>query len=469
MGKRPEKILIVDDEPGMCRLLESVLGAEGYQVASFQKPQEALQALDGTTFDLVVTDMKMPRINGMQILEAVRSKSRDIPVVLITAFGTLESAVQAMKLGASDFVTKPFKNDQIRLAVENALEKQRLRDENRRLKAELASRCGSGQIIGNSAKMRETFQTIAQLAQSDVSVLIQGESGTGKELVARAVHSDSPRSAKPFIPIHCGALPEALMESELFGHVKGAFTDASRDRTGLLESAEGGTVFLDEVGDMPPPLQVKLLRFLQDHEIRRIGSSESRRVDVRVIAATNKDLKQAIAGDKFREDLYYRLAVVTVQLPPLRDRKEDIPLLAEHFLRGAAEKRTPQRPLEIDPAVMRALSDHDWPGNVRELENAMAHAAALSAGPVITPESLPQALRGGTGLLTLPLTGVSYKEAKQKVLESFEKPYLSSLLEQTKGNITQAAQKAGMDRKNLYDLLKKNRLLPGEEHLNRDI
>jgi len=465
MKNRLEKILIVDDEPGMCRLLESVLGGEGYQVVSFQKPQEALQALERTSFDLVVTDIRMPRVNGMQILEAVRSQSPDIPVVLITAFGTLESAVQAMKQGASDFVAKPFKNEQIKLAVNNALEKQRLRDENKRLKAELASRYQFGQIIGKSAKMQETFQVIAQLAQSDVAVLIHGESGTGKEIVSRAIHCNSSRSGKPFIPIHCGALPETLMESELFGHVKGAFTDALKDRAGLLESAEGGTVFLDEVGDMPLPLQVKLLRFLQDHEVRRVGSSESRRVDVRVIAATNKDLKQAVVENKFREDLYYRLAVVTIQLPPLRDREDDIPLLVEHFLRKAADKRAPRHHVELDRATMQSLLAHDWPGNIRELENAIEHAVALTEGSAITPQSLPRTVHrdGPSCPAPIPLKGLAYRDAKQKVLESFERPYLAGLLEQAKGNITQAAHLADMDRKNLYELLKKYGLSPTQE------
>ncbi|MBI4057631.1 MAG: sigma-54-dependent Fis family transcriptional regulator [Elusimicrobia bacterium] len=458
MGKKSERILVIDDEPGMCRLLETILGEAGYQVVSFSNPIQALKAIERDSYNLVITDIRMPKVNGMDLLKAVKTSSPKTPVVLITAHGTVESAVHAMKLGARDYVAKPFQNDEIRMVVEDVLEKQRLIEENRRLKTELASRYQFGQIVGKSPKMQQIFQLISQLAQSDATILIQGESGTGKELVSRAIHFNSSRNAQPFMAIHCGALPETLLESELFGHIKGAFTDALKDRKGLLESAEGGTIFLDEVGDMSPPLQVKFLRFLQDHEVRRVGSTESRKVDVRVIAATNKNLKREVEQEKFREDLYYRLAVVPLHLPPLMERKEDIPLLVEHFL-DKASKKSGKADLNLEPKTLQTLLDHNWPGNIRELENAIEHAVALSTDSHLTSEHFPPSLFEGSSYPDpSSLEKLAYREAKQKVQESFEKTYLTKLLNRAKGNITHAAQMADMDRKNLQELLKKNNL-----------
>lgn len=458
----PESILVLDDEPGMCRLLKAVLGDAGYRVAAFDKPAEALKAAEKEPFDLVITDVRMPKLNGLDVLKAVKAAAPGTPVVLITAHGTVGSAVDAMRLGADDYLLKPFKNEEIRLVVENILERRRLRDENARLKTELASRYGFGEITGKSPRMREIFRLIGQMARSEVTVLLQGESGTGKELVARAIHFNGPRAGRPFVAVHCGALPEALMESELFGHVKGAFTDAVKDRTGLLESADGGTVFLDEVGDMPSPLQVKLLRFLQDREVRRIGSADSRKIDVRIVAATNKDLRAEVAQGRFREDLFYRLAVVPIHLPALRERKEDIPLLIDQFLVNALRK-TGKAGLTFSPQSLRVFHDHQWPGNVRELENAVEHAVALSGDSGFIE---PASLSAGLGASGVPVAKVSwenvvYRQAKREVVDSFERKYLADLLARSGGNLTRAAEAAGMDRKNLYELLKKHDISPG--------
>jgi DNA-binding NtrC family response regulator len=462
MSAKPESILVVDDEPGMCRLLEKVLGDEGWAVSAFVNPAEAVEALHRQPFDAVVTDIRMPKLDGFDVLEAVRSQRPDAAVILITAHGSVETAVEAMKRGAADFIAKPFRNEEIRQAVYNVLERRRLRKENERLRRELESRHSFGGLSGASAVMKSVIDELAQVSESDVSVLIQGESGTGKELAARAIHYNGPRRAGPFVAVHCGSLPETLAESELFGHKKGAFTDALRDRKGLLESAEGGTILLDEVGDMPAALQVKLLRFLQDREVRPLGGSEARRVDVRVLAATHRDLKKAVAEGTFREDLYYRLAVVTVWLPPLRERKEDIGLLADRFL-AEASGRAGKQGAHFTEAALRVLASHRWPGNVRELQNAVQHAVALHPGPALGPETLPSGLRAGAGR-TAPredLSGLPHREAKHRALESFERSYWSSLLSRAGGNLTKAAELAGIDRKNMYDIFKKYGIEPG--------
>jgi DNA-binding NtrC family response regulator len=456
------RILVIDDEVGMCRLLETVLGKAGHHVAAFQRPEDGLRAFEQEAFDVVVTDVRMPKVNGAEILAAVRAKDAELPVILITAHGTLDSAVAAMKRGASDYLAKPFRNDEIRLAVDGVLEKRRLMAENRRLRQELESRFQLGGIIGKSAAMQKVFGLIERLAASDASVLIQGESGTGKELAARALHFNGPRRAKPFVAIHCGALPESLMESELFGHVKGAFTDASKDRIGLLESADGGTVLLDEVGDMPAPLQVKLLRFLQDREVRPLGAAEARKVDVRVVAATHKDLARAVATGEFREDLFYRLAVVTVSLPSLRERAEDIPFLAEHFLESASRKAA-KGPMTLTDEALHALCARSWPGNVRQLQNAIEHAVALHKGPFISSECFPLAAARRADAAASGYEGLSHREAKQRVLESFERDFLTRLVRKAGGNMTRAAELADMDRKNLYELLKKHGLGASDE------
>lgn len=459
----PETILVIDDEPGMGRLLSAVLQESDFRVLVFQKPEEALACLDKAPVDVVLTDVKMPRVNGLDVLAAVKSRQPEVPVVLMTAFGTLETAVKAMKMGADDYVAKPFKNDEIRLAVAGVLEKRRLVAENRWLKAALAARESADVLVGASPAMARLRETLVQVAATDATVLLEGESGTGKELAARAVHSASPRRGGPFQAIHCGALPEALLEAELFGHTKGAFTDAVRERAGLLREAEGGTVFLDEVGEMPPTMQVKFLRFLQEKEVRPLGGAPARRVDVRVVAATNKDLRREVSAGKFREDLYYRLAVVPVRMPALRERAGDVPALAEHFLDKAA-RRTGLERKRFAPEAMALLSAHAWPGNVRELENAVEHAAALGAGAWLGVDSLPPHVRPGALRAEPPAEGGagSFRESKQRAVDAFERAYLTDLLRRAGGNVSRAAEMADMDRKNLHELLKKHGIVREE-------
>lgn len=460
MKKQLEKILVIDDEAGMCSLINTVLSDEGYAVTTTQKPQDGVTYLKKETFDLVITDLRMPKMNGIEILQAVKTVSPSMPVILITAYSTVDSAVQAMKLGAADYVAKPFKNDELCAAVNNVLEKSRLRAENLRLRQELEEKYSFASIIGQSAKMREVFQLIARVAKAEVTTIIQGESGTGKELVARAIHFNGPRRGNPFVAIHCGGLSETMLESELFGHVKGAFTDAIKDRKGLLETADGGTVFLDEVGDMPAPLQVKLLRFIQEREIRRLGSDITTSVDVHLVAATNKDFLAEVKAGRFRSDLYYRLAVVPILMPPLRERMDDLPLLAKHFTQKHSSGTAAGVPV-ISGEAMQLLMRYAWPGNVRELENVVQHAVAfLSGANTITPEMLPQSVSGALSPSAPVAADRGFREAKLQVVDSFEKAYLADLLQKSSGNITHAAQVAGMDRKNLQDLIKKHGLTP---------
>lgn len=460
---RAPRILVADDEPGICRLLKSLLSEAGYQVKVFERPVEAIKAIRDEDFDLLVSDVKMPKAGGLDLLRAVRDKSADIPVILITAYSSVDAAVAAMREGATDYVTKPFKNDEMLLVVSRALETRRLKDENVRLKEELASRYAFDRLQGRSAAMQKTFALMRQVAPSDTTVLIQGESGTGKELAARAIHHHSPRKEGPFVAIHCGAIPESLLESELFGHVRGAFTDALKDRTGLLESAEGGTIFLDEIGDMPAALQVKLLRFLQEREIRPVGGLETRKVDVRVIAASHKNLEGEIAAGRFREDLFYRIAVVILTLPPLRQRTEDIELLASQFLKVYSEKAG-KTINSFRSDTMKALEQYRWPGNVRELENAVEHAVAMSTGPEILSEGLPSSiftdLRAERPIVESVASAQSFRDAKLASSDEFERRFLAELMKKAGNNISKAASLAQMDRKHLQELLHKHHLHP---------
>jgi two-component system response regulator PilR (NtrC family) len=385
------RILVVDDERSMREFLEILLRKEGYEVSTAGDVDGALVALESDDYDLVVSDIQMPGKSGLDLLKAIRDVQSDALVVMITAFATTETAIAAMKEGAYDYVTKPFKVDEIKLVIQKALEKKVLSTENARLRTELRNERRERPLVGNSPAMHQVYEMVGRIASTKTNVLIVGESGTGKELVARAVHSESDRTDAPFIALNCAAIPESLLESELFGHVKGAFTGAVGNKAGLFESADGGTLFLDEVGELSLPLQVKLLRAIQEKTIRRVGGTSDRRVDVRILAATNRRLEDEVAAGRFREDLYYRLNVIQLELPPLRDRMEDLPLLVHHFVeKFARELAKPVR--GISEEAMARLRAHAWPGNVRELENGIERAVALSRSEWIEAEALPPGL-----------------------------------------------------------------------------
>ncbi|OFW01882.1 MAG: hypothetical protein A3I61_02510 [Acidobacteria bacterium RIFCSPLOWO2_02_FULL_68_18] len=390
------RILVVDDEPSMREMLRIVLRRDGYAVVAVASGKEAIERLQAEPFDLLLSDIRMPDTSGVEVLRAAKRIDANLVAFMMTAFASTESAVEAMRLGASDYFTKPFSMDELRLKVRQHLEARRLREENLLLKRALNSRYEFSNILGRSDPMQHVFATIRTVAGTSSTVLVTGESGTGKELVARAVHFNSLRCDRPFVAVNCGAVPEPLLESELFGHVRGAFTGAHAAKKGLLEAAGGGTIFLDEIGEMPPSMQVKLLRVLQDHRFRRLGGTDEVQADVRVIAASNQDLTRMVAEGRFREDLYYRLNVLSIPVPPLRDRREDIPLLAEHFLQQFASEMG-KRVRTIAADAMRLLEAHTWRGNVRELQNAIERAVALEQTEAILPESLPDEVRGLAG------------------------------------------------------------------------
>jgi two-component system response regulator HydG len=369
-------VLVVDDQRNMRATTALLLRQAGHRVEEAEDGSAALERLSQRTFDVVLTDLRMPTMDGLELLRATQRDGPQTQVIVMTAYGTIESAVEAMRLGAADFIAKPFKEDELLLRVGKALEKRRLLGEVSLYAEEFRKRYGLEHVIGRSTAMREVLERVVRVGPTDATVLITGESGTGKELVARALHVTSRRSARPFVPVNCAAITETLLESELFGHARGAFTGATRARRGLFEEADGGTLFVDEIGETSPGFQAKLLRALQEGEIRRVGESTSVRVNVRVVAATNQDLRKAIAEKRFREDLFYRLAVVPIRIPPLRERREDVPLLAAHFLQRWSARTGTEKVLTAEAAAR--LLEHDWPGNVRELENAMEQAAALS-------------------------------------------------------------------------------------------
>lgn len=378
-----EKILVVDDEQSLRDVLSIMLKRAGYAVTSAMDGEEAIELLNKEIFDLVITDLRMPKIDGMEVLKAVKSASPGTVVLIITAFASADSAVEAMKQGAYDYLTKPFQVDEVQLIIRNALEKRRLTTENMLLKREMASQSSFAQLVGQSEAMQKVFDVVRKVADSKSNVLICGESGTGKELVARAIHYNSARSVMPFVAVNCSAVPEMLLESELFGHMKGSFTGAIANKAGLFEVADGGTIFLDEIGDTTPTIQVKLLRVIQEREFRRVGGNHDVKVDVRVVAATNKDLEKAVADGSFREDLYYRLDVIPIRLPPLRMRTGDIPLLVTHFLERFAKESGKPKPV-ISQEAMHVLLSHEWRGNVRELENLIERVVAFATTELVT-------------------------------------------------------------------------------------
>jgi len=456
------RILVVDDEPSMREMLRIVLRRDGYEVVVAASGKEALQALQAQPFDLLLSDIRMPDTSGVDVLRAAKQIDGNVVAFMMTAFASTESAVEAMRLGASDYFTKPFSMDELRLKVRQHLEARRLREENLLLKRALNTRYEFSNILGRSDAMQSVFATIRTVAGTTSTVLITGESGTGKELVARAVHFNSLRRERPFVAVNCGAVPETLLESELFGHVRGAFTGAHANKKGLLETADGGTVFLDEIGEMAPSMQVKLLRVLQDHRFRRLGGTEEVQVDVRVIAATNQDLMKMVVDGRFREDLYYRLNVLSIALPPLRDRGEDIPLLAEHFLQQFASQMG-KRVRTISAEALRLLEEHPWRGNVRELQNAIERAVALEQTEAILPESLPEAVRG-VGRADLrdeptaefPDLGEGFDlEARG---EEFYRHYIALALERAGGVQVKAAELLGMSFRSFRYYVKKYNL-----------
>ena len=445
-----ERILVVDDEENMVHFLTKLLRAEGFEVEGVRTGEAALDRLRAGPFELVLTDLKLPDTDGIEILKAVRELHPETVVVLITAYGTIESAIEAMRAGAYDYVTKPFRASEILQVVEKALERVHLRREVSQLRQVVEERFGFASLVGKSAKMQEVYTQIEKVAAARGTVLIQGESGTGKELVAKAIHFNSPRKSGPFVVIDCGAIPEALQESELFGHERGAFTGAIATKKGLFEEAHGGTLFLDEVAELAPGLQAKLLRALQDGEIRRVGGTKTLHVDARVIAATNRDLAAEMREGAFREDLFYRLNVFPIFLPPLRERREDLPLLVDHFLdRLAQEGGKP--PKRLSPEALRAMMAYPWPGNVRELEHALERAALLSEGETITDHDLPPEILAPKDELTviLPDSAAGFKETVARLIRDAEVRLILRALAQSGGNRTEAARLLGISRRAL--------------------
>jgi DNA-binding NtrC family response regulator len=452
------KVLVVDDDKIVLRAATEILSREGYSVVAIDDAVEGLSAAKDPSFDVAVLDIKMPNLSGMDLLKAFKQSRPEIEVIMMTAFATVETAVEAVKAGAYDYLTKPFENiDVLSLAVARAAEKKSLHDRTRVLEEALNVKHQFEDLVGQSQQMRSVFKLVETVSYSTATVLIQGESGTGKELVARAIHFRSPRKDRPFVAVNCSALTDTLLESELFGHMKGSFTGATANKKGLFEAADGGTIFLDEIGDIPAATQVRLLRVLQEGEVKRVGANDTLKVDVRVIAATNVDLAKAKEQGKFREDLFYRLNVISVQLPSLRERPEDIPLLASHFLRIYADKMG-KKVNVISAGAMEALTTARWIGNVRELENVIERAVVLSATEQIDLDDLPAEIRsnqkGGADVELFSLAHLPYAQAKKLAMRAFERRYLSALLDKSAGNVSSAARAAGVDRSNFRRLLK---------------
>ncbi|MGH7780012.1 MAG: sigma-54-dependent transcriptional regulator [Candidatus Binataceae bacterium] len=438
-------ILVVDDDPDMVSMLGDVLGDKGYRVLRAGSGADALQLVASEHPDLLISDLRMSGMTGHQLQAQLKSATPELPVVIITAFGSIQTAIESMRLGAFDYITKPFSNDELTLVVERALEDRRLRREVHRLRDELAKRYGLDAILTRNPRMRAQLEILRQVAESAASVLITGESGVGKDLFARALHYHSARRGGPFIAINCAAIPDTLLESELFGYERGAFTDARQSKAGLFHAAGGGTLFLDEIGEMPQGLQAKLLRVLEDRRVRPIGATRETPVDVRVVAATNANLEAALSSGRFRIDLYYRIAAVTIAIPPLRERPEDIATLARHFAaRAAAESG--HKPLAIADDAIAMLTRHSWPGNVRELHNAVQHALVLCRGDRITRDDLPPRIAGGTP----ERINLEVAVAQRMPLEELEREYIRATLAAVYGNKSECAAILGIDRKTLY-------------------
>ena len=448
MEKTSAHILVVDDDPVTIDLLKEVLSKEGYEVSTALSGEEAIAQGRDHLFDIIITDVRMGEKDGMEVLRFFKKNAPETTVILITAFGSIETAIEAIREGAYDYISKPFKLDEIKFTIQRALEQRRLIQENKYYRQELLDKYQFKNVIGRTSQMFQVYKTIAKVADTKSTVLLCGERGTGKELIARSIHYNSQRSTRPFIPVDCASLVETLIESELFGHVRGAFTGASSAKRGLFEEADQGTLFLDEVGNLGLSMQSKLLRFLQEYEIKRVGGTESIKVDVRVIAATNQPLEPLVKSGKFREDLFDRLNVVTITLPPLRERKEDIPLLANHFLQKFSEENH-KNISHISPEALGILTQYSWPGNVRELEHTIERAVIFSIHPIILPEDLPtkmfEEIKGPEILIP----------EKQLSLKELEKRYILKVLQETGGNKKKASEILGIDRATLYRILEK--------------
>jgi len=445
MMVRSRSVLVVDDDAAMREMVVSLLEDEGIRAVAAESADEAIKRLGESDYDVVLSDIRMPGRTGIEMLGGIRELRPNTPVVLMTAFGSIDSAVEAMQAGAFDYVTKPFKRDALLVTLERAFERRALEEENRRLRRAVDQTASFGDLIGTSASMREIFALIRKVSNGASSVLITGESGTGKEVVARTIHFSGSRASRPFVPINCTAIPEGLLESELFGHVRGAFTGAHVTKRGLFEQANGGTLFLDEIGDMGLGLQGKLLRVLQDREIRPVGGNQSVKVDVRIIAATNRDLRGEIEAGRFRRDLFYRLNVIPIEIPPLRERPDDIPMLAEGFLRKHDEGRTHR----LSPASVERLKRCPWEGNARELENVIERALALCDGNEIGPEDLP--LPGEHESKAPDSRDLVHDAIERRLtLAQLEDLYIDQVLDHTRGNKVQAARILGINRRTLY-------------------
>ncbi len=436
------KILVVDDDAASLSSLGEAMALEGYEVSLAASGEEALRLNEQTEFDVVLTDLRMQGIDGLQVVRTIKNSHPETVLIIMTGFASMETVVDAISAGAYDYISKPFRLDQMRLKVQQSMQQARLLRENRNLREMVQDRDLKGEIIGSNPKMVEVFKTIAKVASNVATVLIQGESGTGKELVARSIHRLGPRRNRPFLAMNCTSITETLLESELFGYVKGAFTGATGSKKGIFEAADHGTVFLDEIGDTSAGMQSKLLRVLESGEIMPVGSSAATRVDVRVIAATNQDLTELVAKNKFREDLYYRLKVVTIQLPPLRERISDLPLLFDFFLKKYSSRIN--KTLAVNPKVLSYLQSYSWPGNVRQLENVVERAVALNTSGVFDVEDLPEEIQGSHR--TEPIIG----DRSWLSLEQMEDRYIHEVLEAVEGNISRAAEILGIDRRTLY-------------------
>ena len=462
-----DTILVIDDEMDMLENCSRILKNLGCECITASNGEEAIKIVREKLPDLIITDLKMPGKSGLELLKEIKGENPDGIVVLFTAFATIESAVDAVKSGAFDYLQKPFTADQLKITVERALTQKRLAEENKNLKKQLYDHFKFDNIIGQSQKIKDVLDMVRRVSKTESNILLLGESGTGKELIARSIHANSERAGMPFVPVDCASLPENLLESELFGHEKGSFTGAHASRQGMFETANGGTIFLDEIGELSPNLQAKLLRVLQERQVRRVGGRNLIDIDIRVISATNKDLEGAIKEKEFREDLFFRLNVISITLPPLRERIDDIPLLCNFFIKNdqvAGKKHIK----EISQAAIEILKKYSWPGNIRELQNVIERGVSLSDGGYITANDLPDNIKaqGHLPQSLIPAQadfvkgeqGLSFKDAKKEWLSSFEKDYLIELLNKNSNNITKAAEKAGIPRMTIYRMMKKYNL-----------